>query len=107
MSEILGYTKNGDPIRPIKPGMMATACVISCSICGHGIRGMGGPQHGAKCVPCFEKEKPMAPSTEYPVYPKDSPQAISFRETFSKARADGLAEFTWEGRRYNTKVKGE
>lgn len=62
MSKILGYTKKGDPIRPIKPGMIATAAVISCIECRAVIRGMGGPQHGAKCVPCYEKENPDASS---------------------------------------------
>ena len=62
MSKILGYTKAGKPIVPIKPGMIATAAVISCVECLTVIRGMGGPQHGAKCVPCFEKENPDASS---------------------------------------------
>jgi hypothetical protein len=57
MSEILGYTKEGKPIHHLKPGTIATACVVSCSQCGHGIRGHGGPMYGAKCVPCFEKEQ--------------------------------------------------
>lgn len=56
MSKILGYTKAGKPIHPIKPGMIATAAVIACVDCRTMIRGMGGPQHGAKCVPCYEKE---------------------------------------------------
>lgn len=57
MSEILGYDSKGNPIRPIKPGMITTACVISCAACGHYICGMGGPNRGAKCVPCYEKEQ--------------------------------------------------
>lgn len=57
---ILGYTKDGKPIKPIKPGMVATACVVSCVECGHFIRGMGGPMYGAKCVLCHGKEQPHA-----------------------------------------------
>lgn len=60
--EILGYNKEGNPILPIKPGMITTACVISCSLCGAGIRSMGGPSRGAKCVPCYEKEQSDASS---------------------------------------------
>lgn len=51
---ILGYKRNGDPIHELKPGMMATACVISCSGCGWIIRGMGGPSQGALCPTCFK-----------------------------------------------------
>lgn len=98
MSEILGYTKDGKPIHPSKPGMVSTACTINCSVCGNGIRGMGGPKHGAKCVPCY---------TGYPVYEKDSQQAADFRTAFAKARNEGLKVFTWEGRLYNTKLEGE
>ncbi|WYW02790.1 hypothetical protein Peetri_00202 [Pseudomonas phage vB_PpuM-Peetri] len=43
----------------------------------------------------------------YPVYPYHSAQAVDFRKTFAEARAAGLSEFTWEGRRYNTKLAGE
>lgn len=49
-SEILGFTKEGKAIRPIKPGMIATAAVISCEVCHTMIRGMGGPSHGARCL---------------------------------------------------------
>lgn len=54
--EILGYKANGDPIHEIKPGMIATACTVSCSVCGAGIRGMGGPLRGAKCPACYQFE---------------------------------------------------
>ena len=50
--EILGYTKEGKPIYPIKPGMIATAAIISCVKCGVYVRSMGGPMHGATCVEC-------------------------------------------------------
>lgn len=55
--DILGYKANGEPIHELKPGMIATACTVSCSVCGAGIRGMGGPMHGAKCPSCFQFEK--------------------------------------------------
>lgn len=54
---VLGYRKNGEPINPIKPGMIATACFISCCKCGAGIRGMGGPLRDALCVPCYQEEQ--------------------------------------------------
>lgn len=56
LQEILGYTKNGDPIYELKGGVITTACCISCSVCGDGIRGMGGPMHGAKCPACHQFE---------------------------------------------------
>jgi hypothetical protein len=62
LSAILGYKSDGTPIHPTKPGMVYTACVISCVSCGFYIRGMGGPMRGAKCVPCFEKEQTNASS---------------------------------------------
>ncbi len=51
-NEILGYTKEGEPIYPIKPGMIATAAIISCIKCRVCIRSAGGPMHGATCVEC-------------------------------------------------------
>ena len=57
---VLGYRKNGQPIHPIKPGMITTACVISCFKCGACIRAMGGPIRDAMCVPCYEKEQSNA-----------------------------------------------
>lgn len=54
MSKILGYTKDGKPIHPIKPSMIATACFISCAGCHAVIRGMGGPMQGAVCPKCWE-----------------------------------------------------
>jgi len=43
----------------------------------------------------------------YPVYKKDSANAKSFRAAFAAARKGGAKVFTWEGRKYNTKLKGE
>lgn len=53
---ILGYTREGKPIHPIKPGMIATAAVISCAGCHTIIRGMGGPMQGAVCPKCWENK---------------------------------------------------
>lgn len=55
--EPLGYYRDGAPIFPLSPGMMATACILGCSSCRKVIRGMGGPASGAKCVECFNKEQ--------------------------------------------------
>ena len=38
---------------------------------------------------------------------KLSPAAVDFDRTFAKARAAGLDEFTWRGKRYNTRYAGE
>ena len=46
-------------------------------------------------------------NSNYPVYPKNSSQAASFRSAFAAARKAGKAVFEWEGRKYNTKLKGE
>lgn len=43
----------------------------------------------------------------YPVYPYHSEQARDFRNHFAAARAAGMIEFVWEGRRYHTRVAGE
>jgi len=39
----------------------------------------------------------------YPVYPKSSPEAGSFRDAFAKARRAGETEFEFQGRKYNTR----
>ncbi|WP_026012477.1 hypothetical protein [Stutzerimonas stutzeri] len=55
-----------------------------------------------------ESAKPSASKgSNYPVYPKKSSQAASFRSAFASARKAGKKTFTWEGRLYNTKLKGE
>lgn len=51
--EILGYTNEGEPIYPLKPGTMATAALIICSSCHKTIRSSGGPSHGAVCLDCW------------------------------------------------------
>ena len=42
---------------------------------------------------------------EYGVYKKKSAAAGSFRSAFAKARAAGKKTFTWDGKRYTTKMK--
>mgnify|MGYP004454651971 FL=1 len=44
---------------------------------------------------------------QFPVMKKKSQSAKSFREAFSSARKSGKKVFTWQGRKYNTKLKGE
>lgn len=44
---------------------------------------------------------------KYPVYKKDSAQAADFRKAFASARKEGKSVFTWEGRKYNTKLKSK
>lgn len=51
--EILGYTRDGLPIYPTRPGTVSTAAVISCAVCHHTIRSNGGPRHGALCPTCW------------------------------------------------------
>ena len=57
-----------------------------------------------------ETSKPVSRSeSKYPVYKKDSAEARDFRANFAKARKekgkDGTFEF--QGRKYNTKIKGK
>lgn len=42
---------------------------------------------------------------DYPTYKKDSNMAGNFRSAFAAARKAGKSTFTWNGRKYNTKVK--
>jgi hypothetical protein len=41
---------------------------------------------------------------KFPVYPKASPSAQSFRGAFADARKGGKKTFTWQGRKYTTDV---
>lgn len=50
------------------------------------------------------KQTPTGAGT-YPSYKKESSMASNFRDEFAKARKTGKKEFTWNGRKYNTKVK--
>ena len=42
---------------------------------------------------------------EYGIYKKKSAAAGSFRSAFAKARAAGKKTFTWDGKKYTTKMK--
>lgn len=50
------------------------------------------------------KQTPTKAGT-YPSYSKGSNMASDFKSAFSSARKSGKKEFTWNGRKYNTKVK--
>jgi hypothetical protein len=41
----------------------------------------------------------------YPIYKKKSDSAKNFRSAFADARKAGKKTFTWQGRKYTTKVK--
>jgi len=49
---VLGYSKNHQPIRPVPSGQIVTHALIMCSICRKVIRAQGGPMHGADCLDC-------------------------------------------------------
>ncbi|PDT15871.1 hypothetical protein CO670_15350 [Rhizobium sp. J15] len=40
------------PAYRVEPGGFASAAIISCSLCGDTIDGMGGPGRGAVCLKC-------------------------------------------------------
>ena len=42
---------------------------------------------------------------DYPVYKKGSEEGNSFKSAFAAAKKAGKSEFTWQGRKYNTKTK--
>lgn len=48
-----------------------------------------------------------ASSSEYKTYAKGSAEAKDFRANFAKARKSGDKDFTWQGRKYTTKLKDE
>ena len=54
-----------------------------------------------------QSDKPVKMENNYPIYKKESPTAQSFRDTFAQHRAKGDKTFSWQGRKYNTKIKGE
>ncbi|WP_412521799.1 hypothetical protein [Shewanella algae] len=63
------------------------------------------------------KPEPKAPASKatpkpksgvkYPVYDKNSAEAKDFRRAFAAARKAGKKIFTWQGRKYTTKLKSE
>ncbi len=56
-------------------------------------------KYGAKAMP--QKQGPAAPKTTQSSFNKKS-----FDDAFRSARSSGAKEFTWRGKRYNTKIKG-
>lgn len=56
---------------------------------------------GEVTVPAAVKTK----GGSYPVYSKKSAEGKSFGQAFAAARKKGLKIFTWQGRKYITKVK--
>ena len=52
-----------------------------------------------------KKTTKKAATKAYPVYKKASDKAKSFRQDFRDARKAGKKVFTWQGRKYNTKLK--
>ena len=51
------------------------------------------------------KEKPVKyDKNMYPIYPKQSAKAQSFRDAFRDARRQGLDIFDWENRKYTTEL---
>lgn len=53
-----------------------------------------------------EASKPQQ-GGNYPVYKRDSAEAGDFRKNFAESRKKGLPDFLWNGRKYNTKLRGE
>lgn len=53
------------------------------------------------------KAKRTKSQVAFPAYQKTSSQAEGFRKAFASARKAGNSDFVWEGRKYNTKIKGE
>jgi len=65
-----------------------------------------GTLSAAKARGDYTPPKPQPPAPK-PQAQKLSPAAKSFDNAFAKARANGMAEFTWRGKRYNTRYAGE
>ncbi len=75
-------------------------------------KGPGGAKIGKTPVGASSEKASSAPvksvktkGGDYPVYKKDSSEASDFRSNFAAARKAGKKEFTWQGRKYNTKTK--
>ena len=65
-------------------------------------------QSNAEANKPTETPKPVSRSeSKYSTYKKDSQEAKDFRKNFGEARKSGAKEFEFQGRKYNTKVKGE
>ena len=65
-----------------------------------------GTLSAAKARGDYTPPKPQPPAPK-PQAQKLSPAAKAFDNAFAKARANGMAEFTWRGKRYNTRYAGE
>lgn len=46
-----------EPIYALRPGMVATAAIMSCSDCGKTISSSGGPGYNCLCPDCYNKFK--------------------------------------------------
>ena len=68
---------------------------------GNGAKASSAPKKEASAPIRSVKTK----GGDYPVYKKDSAEAGDFRGAFAAARKAGKKEFTWQGRKYNTKTK--
>lgn len=59
--EIQGYRPSGKNqyrvIRPVGPGFIQTAAVMTCSRCGTIIAAMGGPGFDCLCPRCFDQHR--------------------------------------------------
>lgn len=55
--KVIGYRQGkGTPIYELQPGMVYTACMISCCGCHNPIRSMGGPMQDALCLTCWDQK---------------------------------------------------
>lgn len=68
---------------------------------GNGAKASSAPQKASSTPNKTVKTK----GGNYPIYKKTSNEAKEFRSAFAAARKAGKKEFTWQGRKYNTKVK--
>lgn len=68
---------------------------------GNGAKASSAPQKASSAPIKTVKTK----GGDYPSYKKTSNEAKEFRSAFAAARKAGKKEFTWQGRKYNTKVK--
>ena len=58
-------------------------------------------------TPSYHDDKPLGKDGEYPVYDRKSKTAQSFRKFFSEALKAGKKEFTWQNRKYTTRLSEE
>jgi len=62
-------------------------------------------KQGVRMTTKNQVDKVKTKDDYYPIYKKKSNEAKSFRTAFADARKAGEKVFTWNGRKYNTKVK--